>query len=475
MRGIYEDYIDNISPDIIVSDTNPDTNDDELISQQPSKEWYKKTSSSGKYNALFAMSFCGENSQKKNMQLINATQKFYTKLLGRRYDISGFHVSQVKNNVMPMKEIPEDSFYDGILTWTQMPNPIFVKVACNFTGTPNAFLDFMLIVQRSRHRFTSRLWAPEAMMYRFCEEAELGWRYLSIDGQVASFIDSTIVQIITMNDDADNYRKGLISQIGCKLYGMGIWKGKKLRELIYDVENWADKRRRNALNEDFISIDDIQMEEMMEDEPNFFHQTLYNTAIIIRQNNANGDYTQKILSLASKLDSSLKMLLDGKCSVNVCVFSDIMRDIMRNDVHLLTDEEMSVMYWQKDREKKKNLRSTDTFVWFDFPKSYSKFIMICKVVDELIEKAYGAFKEPSDIRMGCMNGDETFVHMTFPIGIFSEMYDCSDEEKLEELKGNESGTYMFFYKKTFGNITIEEIWDKERQYMRERIKKNEQN
>lgn len=44
MRRIYEDYIDNISPDIIVSDTNPDTNGDELISQQPSKEWYKETS-----------------------------------------------------------------------------------------------------------------------------------------------------------------------------------------------------------------------------------------------------------------------------------------------------------------------------------------------------------------------------------------------------------------------------------------------
>ena len=142
--------------------------------------------------------------------------------------------------------------------------------------------------------------------------------------------------------------------------------------------------------------------------------------------------------------------------------------------YLLTDEEMSVMYWQKDKEKNKNFRSTDTFVCFDFPKSYSKFIMICKVVDELIEKAYGAFKEPSDIRIGCMNGDETFVHMTFPIGIFSQMYDCSDEEELEELKGNESGIYMFFYKKIFGNITIEEIWDKERQYMRDRIKKNDE-
>jgi hypothetical protein len=146
MRRLYEDYIDNISHDIIVSDTNPDTNDDELISQQPSKEWYKETSSSGQYNALFAISFCGDNSREKNLRMIKNIQSFLTKVLGNRYDLSGFHVSMMKDAKSEMQDIPSDSLYDGILTWTQMPSPIFVKVACNFTGTPNALLDYMLII-----------------------------------------------------------------------------------------------------------------------------------------------------------------------------------------------------------------------------------------------------------------------------------------------------------------------------------------
>jgi hypothetical protein len=55
------------------------------------------------------------------------------------------------------------------------------------------------------------------------------------------------------------------------------------------------------------------------------------------------------------------------------------------------------------------------------------------------------------------------------------MYDCSDEEYLAELVGRESGAYIFFYRKAFGNTSIEDIWIKEEQFMRERIKKNEQN
>ena len=69
------------------------------------------------------------------------------------------------------------------------------------------------------------------------------------------------------------------------------------------------------------------------------------------------------------------------------------------DVHVFNEEEVELMYPPR-LDKSFLYNNVDTFIWFDMPEKVDKFCELCRVFEELIEKAYGAFKSPEDVCIG---------------------------------------------------------------------------
>ena len=153
---------------------------------------------------------------------------------------------------------------------------------------------------------------------------------------------------------------------------MHIWPIENLSELTSIVTKWADKRRMSALNEDFISIDDLHndMTCLESEQMSFFHRCSYNTAIVIYQANERGEFSQKIMSLAKKLESTMNMILNGKCFVEIGAYSEETAKLTGSDVHVFSDEEIEFMYPNQKTREMINYNITETFVWFDMPKKF---------------------------------------------------------------------------------------------------------
>lgn len=451
----------------------------ELISQQPAEEWYKEMSASGKFNSMFIVCFNGSQEAKTNLRLIEKASKFLDSVLGARNEISDIHVSTLVTEEQISLQISKDSIYDGILNWTFMPYPIYVKVACNFRGTVDSMLDTMLRFFKSKNAFYNEGYNADIMMIRHQPDFNWGWRYTTAYGNINSFIDDAIEIIISDKDE--NYRRTTIKDIAVQLYDINIWSDKSLEELIHIVSKWADKRRYNALNEDFINVNDLQNDIMCIDseEPSFFHRCPYNTAIIIMQDNARGEFSQKIMSLAKKSETVFKTLLRGKCFVEIGAYSEETARLTGPDVHVFDEEEIEFMYMQPAETVKKRFgcTKTDTYIWFDMPERFGEFCNVCKALEELIEKAYGAFKSPEEVHIGFIwtksNEDWFLQSLKCPYVTFSRMHDCSSVFEMDELIGQKEGTYQFIYQNTVGkNLQIEEIEKLEKEYMLRQMRKN---
>ncbi len=98
------------------------------------------------------------------------------------------------------------------------------------------------------------------------------------------------------------------------------------------------------------------------------------------------------------------------------------------------------------------------------------------MLEELIEKAYGAFKSPEDVTIGFIwtyDNDENFTQFMCPYVTFSRMHDCESQFEIDELIGKEEGTYQILYSNAFDKeYSIEEIEKMEQDYMLRQIKKN---
>ena len=276
-------------------------------------------SASGKYNSIFIIGFQSSQEASTNIRLIKKAQTLFDKVLGARYEISDIHVSTLVDEKDISLKIPKDSIYDGILNWTPMAYSIYVKVACDFKGTVDSMLDIMLRLYKSRDAFYNEGCSADLMMIRRQPDYNWGWRYTTANGNISSFIDDAIEIIIKYRDDED-YWITTIKDIACQLYDLNIWPDKSLEELIHIISKWSERRSRNTLNEDFISVDDLQ-NDVIEEESSFFHRCPYNTCIIVKQNNERGEYSQKIVSLAMRVESTLKMLI-GKCFVQIGAYSE---------------------------------------------------------------------------------------------------------------------------------------------------------
>ena len=124
-----------------------------------------------------------------------------------------------------------------------------------------------------------------------------------------------------------------------------------------------------------------------------------------------------------------------------------------------------------------NYNITETFVWFDMPQKFDRFCYICKVLEELIEKAYGAFKSPEDVTIGFIWKKEiygeNFLQIMCPYVTFSRMHDCESQFEIDELIGKKERIYQIFYSNAFDKeYSLEEIEKMERDYMLRQIKKN---
>ena len=136
-----------------------------------------------------------------------------------------------------------------------MAYPIYVKVACNFRGTVDSMLDTMLRFFKSKNAFYNEGYNADIMMIRRQPDFNWGWRYTTANGNISSFIDDGIEIIISEKDE--DYRRTTVHDIAAQLYDMNIWPEKSLEELINIVYKWAEKRRKNTLNEDFINVSDL--------------------------------------------------------------------------------------------------------------------------------------------------------------------------------------------------------------------------
>jgi hypothetical protein len=228
----------------------------------------------------------------------------------------------------------------------------------------------MLRFFKSKNAFYNEGYNADIMMIRRQPDFNWGWRYTTANGNISSFIDDGIEIIISEKDE--DYRRTTVHDIAAQLYDMNIWPEKSLEELIHIVYKWAEKRRKNTLNEDFINVSDLQNDiTCLESEQiNFFHRCSYNTAIVIYQANERGEFSQKIMSLSKKLESTMNMLLNGKCFVEIGAYSEETARLTGPDVHVFSDEEIKFMYPNQKTREMINYNITETFVWFDMPKKF---------------------------------------------------------------------------------------------------------
>lgn len=485
MRQIYEDFLDikgaeGISAEDVTNRLDASSEEDvakDLSSQKPS-DWYKKVLNG--YNCILCAEFASSLDVYNDLRVISQIKKLIGRLTAK-YKKSDYNISSSKidTHYQILSKIQLEGDTQGTLTWTAISNPIYMKVALNFTGRPEAFLDLYDKLYKIQKNYETKY--PKLLLnFQFFAKEPLaihGWAYRGFNGMILTKIADYATSAVRWLKDDPTYAERSINLLGGLLYGMMLWDVETVVKFQELAKRWAEKRSSYVLNEDFIDAvtkDDMDAEALIaETAPeNIFTHNPFDSFIIVTLTKDNGEYKgiRNARALKIRLQQSLRAMLGSKFDIELIAMN--IRTAQQLECRMLTEDE-NKMYINS---RHKNARAL-IVIRFNLPLTFGKYCDMVAVIDNLKRATLGGFQDPTSVQIGyAMKSPLSFgqlMIMNLDTWRLRQMHDISLDMQLEKYEGDEIDTYRIMFQNASKKPwVIEDILEEQKKYLLKRLETN---